>query len=334
MLVKSEDVVELSIRIGDIEAKRGTKESGFLRVAETSAYSVKLPITVIHGSKPGPNLCLTAGMHATEYAGIEASTRIVQEVKPEGLSGTLTVVHLVNVPGFLARSPVCPIDNINIYYVFPGEKKGSMSHLIANTLFTEVISKANYYIDLHGGFIEEEMSHWAIKIRETRDRRVDDASKDMCKYFLVKYIYEYELDEGTLHTSIGAAVKAGIPAMLVEAGGVGIYDENDIAFLKNGILNVMKHLKMLEGAPRTITDQKRVTKRHLLRAKRGGFFAAEIKAGSLVSKGQIIGKLKDLFGQTLDTPIAPAGGVILYRMTPSAVSTGDPLLYIGELEPF
>ncbi|MFX0211162.1 MAG: hypothetical protein ACFFDT_34600, partial [Candidatus Hodarchaeota archaeon] len=60
-----------SIKIRDIEAKPGEKAYGFLNIAENSADMVKIPIELVNGSSSGPKLCLTAGVHCTEFEGIE-----------------------------------------------------------------------------------------------------------------------------------------------------------------------------------------------------------------------------------------------------------------------
>ena len=57
----------------------------FLRVAE------------IRGPKPGPTLALVAGAHGTEYASIIALEKLIQELNPAEISGTVIIVPLVNI---------------------------------------------------------------------------------------------------------------------------------------------------------------------------------------------------------------------------------------------
>jgi predicted deacylase len=118
---------------------------------------------------------------------------------------------------------------------------------------------------------------------------------------------------------------------------MGSYNEEDVAFMKNGVLNVMKYLKMLAGSPSNTSDYRKIVVHrghHDLKATRGGFFVPDVKVGDVVAEGQAIGIIRNLFGQTLDKIVAPVGGVVLLRMTPSSVSTGDLLITLCEFEPF
>ena len=63
-----------------------------------------IPITVIKGSKPGPVLALTAGIHGYEYPPILA----LQKLQVKKLAGTLIIVHVANMPSFLGRTGAGP----------------------------------------------------------------------------------------------------------------------------------------------------------------------------------------------------------------------------------
>ena len=60
------------VTIGSLTAKPGQAVRGFLDVGETATGPVQLPLVIINGVDAGPTLCLTAGVHATEYASIAA----------------------------------------------------------------------------------------------------------------------------------------------------------------------------------------------------------------------------------------------------------------------
>src|SRR5450755_55058 len=108
----------------------------------------KIPITVIKGSKPGPVLALTAGIHGYEYLPILA----LQRLKVKKLAGTLIIVHVANMPSFLGRTVYfSPLDGKNLNRVFPGRKDGTESERIADAITTNVIDKCDYLLDLHCG---------------------------------------------------------------------------------------------------------------------------------------------------------------------------------------
>ena len=126
----------------------GTRTTFQLKVRHGSD-STLVPISVFHGSQPGPVLGITAGVHGYEYAPILASQRVVQRIDPKQLSGTIVLVHIANIPAFLGRSPyVNPQDGKNLNRVFPGQEEGSITERIAFLITQQVIARADYFLDM------------------------------------------------------------------------------------------------------------------------------------------------------------------------------------------
>jgi predicted deacylase len=90
--------------VGTITAAPGTRASGFLEVPKGTDAGTRIPVTVIHGAKPGPVLALVAGTHGYEYSPIVAMQRFPAKVDPHELAGTIIVVHVANLPSFLGRT--------------------------------------------------------------------------------------------------------------------------------------------------------------------------------------------------------------------------------------
>ena len=62
--------------IGPITAGPGTAASGTLDVpARAGDTGTSIPISIVHGAKPGPVLALTAGVHGQEYTPVLALQR-------------------------------------------------------------------------------------------------------------------------------------------------------------------------------------------------------------------------------------------------------------------
>lgn len=172
------------LKIGEIEVEENMKRSGTLKVAGRSLSPIEVPITIVRGSSSGSTLCVLAGEHGCEYAGIEACVRLSKTISPKELSGTLIIIPVVNVPGFENRTPyVCPIDNVDLSSAWPGKKivSHSISHIITHTIFHQVIRKSNYVITLHGGDLVESLSDPCILLHKTGNKKVDEASENMAK---------------------------------------------------------------------------------------------------------------------------------------------------------
>jgi predicted deacylase len=121
------------VRVGEVEAEPGQIKSGFILVPEgADGGEIKLPVTIINGSKPGPTLALTAGVHGYEYVPILTLQRLRKDLDPRELAGTLIMVHVVNLPSYFKRTIYTnPHDWKNQNRVFPGKIDGSMTERIA-----------------------------------------------------------------------------------------------------------------------------------------------------------------------------------------------------------
>ena len=97
--------------IGGVSAEPGTRAFGWLQAGDTGTQPVKIPLMIVNGVAPGPVLCVTAGIHGCEYAGIETAIRLGTEINPKTLTGTLISIPVVNFPGFVSRSVyINPLD--------------------------------------------------------------------------------------------------------------------------------------------------------------------------------------------------------------------------------
>src|ERR1700733_4975161 len=99
----------------ELKIGRPRSEQGFLRPMP----EIEIPFGLVEGAAPGPCLVVTAGVHASEYCGIETAVRLMR-TDPQTLRGTLLILPTLNVAGFKARSIyVMPEDGKNLNRMFP-----------------------------------------------------------------------------------------------------------------------------------------------------------------------------------------------------------------------
>src|SRR5690606_3567346 len=69
---------------------------------EQSFQSIDTPVPVLiaHGRQAGPRLCLTAAIHGDELNGIEMVRRLMYQLDPATMSGTVIGIPIVNLDGF------------------------------------------------------------------------------------------------------------------------------------------------------------------------------------------------------------------------------------------
>jgi predicted deacylase len=220
-----------NVQIRNIKVAPGEKVFRYIRVAETPTYTVKLPCGIINGLNPGLTISIIAGLHPTEYTGMEAATRLFQQLSPNTVSGVLLIVPVVNIPGFqVAADHVNPLDGLNLNRIFPGDPEGSISQRMIRVLFDEIMRLADVHVDLHCGEAIEAVPQYAI-IPNT-GTEVDQQSAILARIY-APHINKISGQPGT--SAQEASTRLKIPAITAEAGGLGNYDESDISFHMTGL---------------------------------------------------------------------------------------------------
>jgi len=316
--------------IESLEVKPGSRGKGLLeagpyfdnRAGATVKIRkyVRIPYYVIKGVEEGPTLCVTAGAHPTEYAGIDTAIRLSKEVSPKDLKGKLIVVPVVNVPGFWERSYVCPICGVDINdsYRKGGKSDGTIGEMIAYELVNEILLNADYHLDLHGTDTSESCIPFA-KILKIGDSRIDMESENIARALGIE-LSEYLRVQARER-------KTKIPKASCEVGqGDKLIPELSTALFE-GVINVMRYLKMIKGRHRqkeyVLMEPKTIT------SNQDGFFYFCMKLGDIVEEGQVIGKVKNLDGEVIETIISPYNGVIHFMIHNPVVHAGEKLLNIG-----
>jgi predicted deacylase len=324
-------IAEKVIRVGEVEARPGEKKSGFIAVpAGTDGPEVKIPVSIIHGSDPGPTLALTAGVHGYEYTPILALQRLRQELDPTRMAGAVIMVHVVNVPSFLKRTIYYnPYDWKNQNRVFPGKIDGSMTERIAFQVTQEVLGQCDYHLDLHCGDGNEDLMTY-LYYTETGDLELDQKTRELAVNFGFKVIIHVTADPNAFASMCArASLFQRKPALTIECGRLGRTDEEDIQSIIAGCSNTMKHLNMTAGRVELKFEPVWVKKTTYIRSEHEGIFYPLGHRGRHVQEGELLGYLTDFFGNVIQKAIAPHEGIIMYIISTPPLSAGEPMVKIG-----
>jgi hypothetical protein len=303
-----------------MKVEKGTKKFFFFAVAQRSISEIKIPVTIINGTKDGPLLGIVAGEHGCEYPGIMTAAKISREINPKKLNGGLVILPVVNTPSFENRAMwVNPIDQDRLWDKYPGKLDGTISQIMAYNVFNEVILKCNYVLQLHSGDLNEALYPHVI-FRKTGKKKIDQVLNDFVSLFDIQYILEYHEPEGN-GTLMVEASKKDIPTVVLEAGQKGLLEKEDVDLFYDGIINVIKYLKMIDGKPKFYkpTMLKGVVD---VLSKHGGILYSHVKLGSLAKKGDLLGEIWNVRGEILEELRAPIDGVALAHVTWAAVDPG------------
>ncbi len=287
-----------------------------------------IPAIVVRGAEAGPTLLVSAGVHGDEYEGVRAIFETVETIDAQAMRGTLVAVPILNYPAHRAVARNHPADGGNLARQFPGRAEGTPSERLAFAFDTEFLALADFYLDLHSGGIRFAMLSMAgYEAADPRGRAAAEA-------FGAPVTWGHPVIEPG--RTISSARARGIPFLYTEARGAGRIHPDDLLMMRRGIMNLMRHLGMLEGLPEIPAPPLRL---HAIgntddgvMATVEGFWMPSVALLEPVRAGQPIGRIVNETGELLAIPEAPAEGLVgLLRELPP-VSAGDVLILVATLE--
>lgn len=287
---------------------------------------IQIPIWCIGGVNHGPTLIVSAGVHGCEYVGILSAKKLFCDIDPRKLNGQIIILPLINEYGFYGGvKQIVPSDGKNLNRVFPGMKNGTDSEQIAYFIKNYIYPHADFIIDLHGGDCNEIMTP-LVFFSEVSRYEVSQKSREAAQYIKV----DYRIPSTTKSGLYSYAAQLGIPGLLFEIGGQGLWGDEDIAKCIESIYNLMGYLGMICNREK-YDKQKEFVRMIYEISQSNGFWYPEVKVGKFVHKGQVLGILENLEGKVIQRIVAKFDGVICYFITSLGVVEGDELINYGEL---
>lgn len=284
-----------------------------------SGLALPTPVLVINGAKDGPTVCLTSAIHGDELNGIEVVRRVMYDIDPSKLSGTLIGVPIVNLQGFQRTSRYLS-DRRDLNRFFPGEPNGSLASRITYSLFTKVIRHCDYLVDLHTGSFRRN------NLPQIRANMSDPKIAQFVSSFDKIAVVHHAGGPGMLRT---VANQSGIVALTMELGESLRIQENQI---DAGTYSINSMLDRLDMYPRTFIwgDPKPTYYESLwLRAESGGILFSEMDLGDSVSKGDVLGFVTDPITNQRTELISPVNGNIIGMAVNQVVIPGFAAYHIG-----
>jgi uncharacterized protein len=124
----------------------------------------------------------------------------------------------------------------------------------------------------------------------------------------------------------------GVPSVMLEAGGTGQIIEEDVAEMSFGLDNVLRAIGMLPGPPTARNDEQlRMTAGSWVRSDRAGLFTADVRLSQRVYEGDVIGRIRNMFGDEIEQILAPHDGVVFGLRHQAAANLGDYIANVGRI---
>lgn len=278
-----------------------------------------VPVLVARGTEPGPTMCFVAAVHGDELNGIEVVRRVLYEVNPKKLKGTMIGVPIVNLQGFARNSRYLP-DRRDLNRYFPGNPRGSAASRLAHSFFNEVLRHCHTLVDLHTG------SFHRTNLPQLRANLNNEDVVTLTKGFGSTIVLHSEGPVGTLRR---AAVDAGIPAVTFEIGEPMRLQDDQVRHAVKAVFSLLDKFNVygrrsLWGSPEPVYYQSK-----WVRADAGGILLSDAELGARVQVGDVLGTVTDPITNDADDIQSPYNGRIIGMAVDQFVMPGYAAYHIG-----
>ncbi len=305
--------------------KPGAMRTINLPLLETDlGESWPIPVTILHGIRPGPTVTILGGVHGDELTGPSTCTHLLSNtftdsgkpLDPKHLAGTIRIVPIVNLPGYRSKSRYFP-DGRDLNRHFPGDMKGSTTKRVAAQTWKYLFSDVDAIVDLHSA------GKGRSNMPQLRADLAHPGSNILAKAFGIEIILDSKPPTGSLRK---AAIQVDIPVVTYEGGGANFLDNEAVKVAMHGVLNVLRSLRMIEGNPHRPRFRILASGSHWLRAGEGGLLDMFVSSGSVMREGEVIATISDPAtpGITVDI-VAPEDGLIIGAATNPFTAAGMPV---------
>ena len=281
------------------------------------------------GEQDGPTIGISGSIHGNENAGSQAVLELFRAIKDLPLKGRILLLPVANPRAFAVNHRFTPLDELNLNREFPGDPRGNYTQQLADALANNYFNELDYHIDLHSGTDRPTVDYVYI----WNDEPLSRAFGSKCLYRPV------EGKAGTVYAGTTKSVtmdRHGTKVVTVELGG-GIVDQGPyVERTVNGLLNMLRHLGVIEGAVQPNPKQIVVTELAGIRPKHGGWLEPLCPAnGEVIKGGQLLGRVVSPYDfevlEEIPTPFEN-GVMIMQHLTRNVVEAGDYGFMVGNLE--
>jgi predicted deacylase len=323
---------EMDVR--DISVKPGEKKFCWFKIGEMQdSRPAEVPLILINGLNEGPTLYIEAAQDGAELNPIAVIHKSIAPLDPVELSGRIICVVITNFFAFHSKVNWNPLDMFLMNRFWPGKPDGNNSERIIYQLWNELVLQSDYAMDLHA--IGTSPAIDSVFVRVGEDEPNYEKVFQLAKIFGLGYI----LDEKN-HTVASAKALAerklswqatvkGIPTITPELCGGRGWIEESIKKGARGVMNTLKHLKMLDGEPIFPRITYVASQLQQVTANRGGFLYYKTELGDKIEKGGIIADITDPFGKVLESIVAPEDGILWNKSEYPMVSSGEIVAGLG-----
>jgi predicted deacylase len=346
--------------LGTATAEPGTIQYGrWEALTHPTGHAEFLPVIIAQGRRDGPCLWLTAGIHGPEQAGPPVIYQLITQDLVDRLRGTVIAIPALSPAGLrtMKREPYhAPKDPNRLWPdgkpdrpPDPDKPPPSSLEKAYKRLFQEIAATASYLIDYHCASIGSIPFAFRDRVLYRADTEAEqlraeaqvlaDQLDEMLHAFGHTIVNEFPVEkyiDEKLHrsTSAAALLLAQIPAFTVELGTGPMPDRAIVSAAATGTRNMMRWAGMLSGDQEPIEGIAvvdagfPVRRRSTPRVDRACVILHLVKPGDLVSVGDPVAEMRDVWGRRLGEGLLRSehDGIVLGRSHGILFYPGDAVL--------
>ncbi len=291
---------------------------------------LSVPVIVVKGRSTHPVLGLVAAIHGNEVNGIPIIQRVVEQIDPDTLRGTVLAIPGLNAVSLRMHQRLF-FDDEDLNRLFPGKADGNRSQQYVWAINQKILTRLDYLIDMHTASFGRENTLYV------RGDLTNEAIAEMA------FLQDADIVLNSKGPSAGASAADGrtmraeamlkdIPTITVEYGNPQVYQEEMIRRGATGVQNVMVWLGMVKGAIRERPRPVVCRKSYWVYVDKGGYLEVPVALNQLVSKGEVIGILRNPFGDSIRTYRCPEDGIVIGKSSNPVNMSGGRIIHLGILD--
>ena len=185
-------------------------------------------------------------------------------------------------------------------------------------------------MDLHSAGVPSDTVDWTLLLEG------DETAEAMASAYGSPFVYRHRLgggegtDPGLLDEALFVRLaRAGVPSILIEAGGGLPPSSETVRRSVAGVRNVLRALGSLAEDVAPTAEPRALRGFRIVTASRGGLLEDGAELGRQVVGGERLATIVDPYGDVVEEILAPVAGVVLTIPVNPAIGTGTWAYEIG-----
>ncbi|MGJ3249159.1 MAG: N-alpha-acetyl diaminobutyric acid deacetylase DoeB [Elainellaceae cyanobacterium] len=314
----------------NIDFEQDGKQIGYLSIPhsrnESAWGSMHMPIAVIKNGS-GPTILLTGGSHGDEYEGPIALAKLSRELDAEAIQGRIILLPALNFPAMMAGKRLSPIDGKNMNRVFPGDRTGTMTEVIAHYVYHVLLPMCDVVLDMHSGGYSLEFVPCIIMHYLDDAAMMEKTLAALNAFGAPIGLMLRELDTDGMFDS--AVEETGTLFLTTELAGSARVSVKALAVAETGLRNLLCHLGILKSDQAIAPHPPRLMEvpdtACYVTAAADGIYEPFHDLGAEILDGQPTGQIHFLDDLRRSPRLLKShrSGILICRRSPGHVERGD-----------